>query len=219
MGFVLYLALVGDKRPGAVKRASTTVDATAVDATAVDATLTDAYGGYLEGCARDYAARAGISLPGKLAVSRPEPGGKPFFENAPGVHFSISHTGGLWGCAMGPAEVGFDVEWNRPRDYMGVARRFFHPQERENVEARGLSAFLQVWTAKESYVKYLGSGITDDFSHFSVIPGLAGEAGELNAVFTCPAVGRDYTACLCTGEAAQVELIWISKSKEKRLDL
>lgn len=93
--------------------------------------------------------------------------GKPAFENAPWLHFSISHSGGLWACAFSPHPVGLDMEDMRRKVNGGIIKRFFNPKEREYV--KNDEAFFMVWTAKESYVKLLGTGIGGSFAHFSVV--------------------------------------------------
>ena len=39
--------------------------------------------------------------------------GKPWFPAAPELHFSISHSGGLWVCAFAHAPVGLDLQAQR----------------------------------------------------------------------------------------------------------
>ncbi len=160
-------------------------------------------------CAADYARRHGIALPEKPGVGR-APKGKPHFTNVPGLFFSVSHSGGLWGCAVADMEVGFDMESVRARDYLGVARRFFHPRELAHVEAGGLSAFLEVWTAKESYVKYTGMGIGDGFGDFSVVSPNGGPPGAgLGVWMARPALPEGFAACLCAKEEAIVTIVWL----------
>ncbi|MGN0363205.1 MAG: 4'-phosphopantetheinyl transferase family protein [Bilifractor sp.] len=55
-----------------------------------------------------------------------------------------------------------------------LASRFFHPCECAYVlaaetEIQIIRRFFRIWTAKEAYVKYTGSGIDGSFSTFSVI--------------------------------------------------
>ena len=64
-----------------------------------------------------------------------------------------------------------------------IARRFFHPEEYRYLEQLGFSteAFFSLWTAKESYVKYTGEGISSLYSSFSSVE--AGKlAGEINGI-------------------------------------
>ena len=94
--------------------------------------------------------------------------GKPYIEPCV-AHFSVSHSGGIWACAVSGAPVGFDVELVRyDRPLMAIAKRFFHPDEYDYLEtAADQSEFFTIWTAKESYVKFTGRGLYDGFDHFN----------------------------------------------------
>jgi 4'-phosphopantetheinyl transferase len=90
--------------------------------------------------------------------------GKPFVTGpAPGPSFSLSHTDGLVAVAVG--ECGVDVEaLSRGNEILDTVLRAFAPAELE--EVRLLPADDQVrravelWTAKEAYLKALGTGIS-----------------------------------------------------------
>ena len=102
--------------------------------------------------------------------------GKPYFEGS-GVHFSVSHSGRCAAIAVDDAEVGVDVEQLPDRDFLKIARRFYHPNELHDVEAAQDQprAFTRIWTRKEAYLKQLGVGITTDLSAFDTT------SGELSA--------------------------------------
>ena len=57
-----------------------------------------------------------------------EENGKPFFPGAPGLHFNLSHSGGLALCGVGTAPLGVDIEVIRPRR-AGLARYICSPEE------------------------------------------------------------------------------------------
>ena len=111
--------------------------------------------------ARLYAAEEAMPLPQMLCIAKGECG-KPYFENAPWLHFSVSHSGGLWVCALCRYDVGIDIEQHAARDHAALSRRFFHPNEIEYTRRGGTEAFYSVWTAKESYVKLTGTGLSRD---------------------------------------------------------
>lgn len=124
--------------------------------------------------------------------------GKPYFPACPQIHFSISHSGAVWACAMAADEIGLDVQKPRAQNAAGIARRFFHPLERAYLERWGADAFFRVWAAKESVCKYRGTGIDGTFSHFSVSDGacLLTRMEDLRLYhFT---LCGEYAACLCT---------------------
>ncbi len=64
------------------------------------------------------------------AIRRPDRG-KPFLENGAGPHFSVSHTGTLWLCAVTDHEIGIDAErMNRPvAQPLKLAERYFSDEE------------------------------------------------------------------------------------------
>ena len=107
------------------------------------------------------------------------PGGKPFLPDRPDFHFNLSHSGKWAAIAWGSGEVGLDVEQIRQDARIeSIARRYFCEEEQQYVfaeEAERHQRFFEIWTGKESYVKYLGTGLGIDLTAFSVLspePGL-----------------------------------------------
>ena len=68
--------------------------------------------------------------------------------------------------------------------------------------------FFQVWTGKEAYVKYTGSGIDRDFSRFSVMDPAFPAVLSWFAVRAEDREGREKNAllCVCTGETAEIHM-------------
>jgi len=127
--------------------------------------------------------------------------GKPFFATDPGVHFSISHSKEYWACVVSDGPVGLDLQYHKQGRLEQIPPRFFHPQEvawLENQESP--AAFFDVWTAKESYVKWTGDGIDRHFKAFAVADttGLRETMGD--AYFWRGVIGNDYSLCLCGGQ-------------------
>jgi 4'-phosphopantetheinyl transferase len=89
--------------------------------------------------------------------------GKPFLHNA-AIHFNLSHCNDLAVlavCAHG--EVGVDIESMGERDYLNIAKRYFHPHELHALQACELAErerlFYKLWTLKEAFFKATGGGI------------------------------------------------------------
>lgn len=97
--------------------------------------------------------------------------GKPRLDDHPGVHFSLSHSQdrALLAVSEGP-EIGADLEKVRAIDHIGLARRYFHPDEVATIERHEdpRQAFFRVWTLKEAVVKALGLGLSLPLGGFAV---------------------------------------------------
>jgi 4'-phosphopantetheinyl transferase len=80
-----------------------------------------------------------------------------------GCRVSISHCADVVAVALAGVDVGVDVECSRPLPVLGLARRWFDPEEADWLAARpaaGRTAdFLRLWTAKEALGKALGIGL------------------------------------------------------------
>ena len=114
-----------------------------------------------------------------FTVCRREEHGKPFVKELPEVHFSISHSGEFWACAISNAEVGLDLQTCYQGDSEKLARRFFHPSEVAWLEEHGFEEFSRMWAYKESYVKYTGIGLREGLDGFSVVDGLPAVQKEI----------------------------------------
>ena len=99
--------------------------------------------------------------------------GKPRLQGRKDFHFNLSHSGPWVVIAFGESPVGVDVEtraWNESAEK--IANRFFAPEERAYVlqsKQNCRERFLQVWTSKESYLKYLGTGIRCPLHSFNIL--------------------------------------------------
>jgi len=104
------------------------------------------------------------------------PHGKPaaWLGGAPAaVSFNLSHAEGIVGVAVlarADADVGFDIEpFDRTVD-LGVADRYFRPEE--VAWLAGLPAverprgFMRLWTLKEAFIKATGEGLSRDLASF-----------------------------------------------------
>lgn len=102
------------------------------------------------------------------------PAGKPFLPDHSGLQFNLSHSGRWVAIAWGHSPVGIDVETiSMDESKLRLARRFFHPEEQAYLFAaegpEQARRFFEIWTRKESYLKYLGTGIQRSLSDFSVL--------------------------------------------------
>lgn len=86
--------------------------------------------------------------------------GKPFFKNS-NLHFNISHCDGGVCCAVGKKELGIDIE-RADRDALSIAKRVCSENELAELNKANdkKENFIKYFTLKESYVKYLGVGLS-----------------------------------------------------------
>lgn len=160
---------------------------------------------------RDLLLRAALRYSGRPAVEleRVEAGpqGKPFFPLAPQVHFSVSHSGDWWLCAFAGQSVGLDVQVHRSHTPPAkLSRRFFHPAEDAWLSQRDYRPFYDLWCAKESWVKYTGTGFYQDPADFSVVDGEGSFPRMAGAHLRLLPFEPGYSLCLCAQRLEAVTL-------------
>lgn len=109
------------------------------------------------------AQQYGIS-PDCISFGRTERG-KPFAIGLP-VEFSVSHSGELVLCAVSDKPVGADIQRIRPVNDRLIARvctekELLFVTDKRLSEQEKTKRFFRIWTGKEAYFKFTGTGITD----------------------------------------------------------
>ena len=104
-------------------------------------------------------------------------GGKPVFRDREDLWVNLSHSSPFAALALGAGPVGIDVEGPKPnRDLPRLMKRCFSPEEQAYAAPNGQvleERFYQVWTAKESWLKCLGTGLAGALRERNVFaPGL-----------------------------------------------
>ena len=86
--------------------------------------------------------------------------GKPEFDDIP-LYFSLSHSGNYAACALSDMAIGLDIEF-RPEYNKKIAQRYFlqHEQDWLKGAENKNSVFAKIWTAKESALKIMGTGLS-----------------------------------------------------------
>lgn len=105
--------------------------------------------------------------------------GKPMFLSDPQYHFSLSHTRNMILCGIsneGP--LGIDTEALDKTLPINDMYPALHPAERDYIDHTAIPdrhlRFYQIWTQKEAYVKFSGSGFSTEPSDINTLePGLA----------------------------------------------
>lgn len=138
--------------------------------------------------------------------------GKPALQDGPA--FSLSHSGERVLCALSDEAVGADLQQLKPYN-PALARRFFSKEEAvwlEEQRERDL-AFSLLWSLKESYVKFLGSGIAEthlDSFTVRVLPdGRAWIDGSSVKLWYAVCGGYVMAVCSCADAAPETVKEWI----------
>ncbi|MBP1906210.1 4'-phosphopantetheinyl transferase [Paenibacillus turicensis] len=90
------------------------------------------------------------------------------------IGFNISHAGDWVVLVVSSSEqVGVDIERIQRVDH-GIAQRFFADEEYASITSRSEEDhqslhFYEIWTAKESYVKAVGKGLSIPLDSFSTV--------------------------------------------------
>lgn len=96
--------------------------------------------------------------------------GKPSFVSAD-FYFNISHSDGLVCVAVSENEIGIDVQSFRI-SFDSVKRRVLSESELEivNSSENGNDIFIDIWSRKESYLKFTGLGISQELRSLDFSP-------------------------------------------------
>lgn len=97
--------------------------------------------------------------------------GKPFLNNIRDFSYNLSHSGDWVVIAYGNSEVGIDIEkihigkeYNLDHYFSAEEKSYLHSATGAERNQR----FIQLWTLKESYLKYIGTGLSTKLDSFSV---------------------------------------------------
>ena len=88
------------------------------------------------------------------------PEGRPYLARDFCPCFSISHSGEFVVVAFSGADIGADLELERPLDRMALSSRFFSAEEARLVrEKESDQTFFKLWTCREAAIKADGRGL------------------------------------------------------------
>ena len=99
--------------------------------------------------------------------------GKPYLEQPKGIYFNGSHSGDYLVCALSNRPIGVDIQEKLLQTpCLKLAKRFFTKKEYDSLldldEKGQREAFFRLWTQKESYMKYCGSGFSLPMNTFEI---------------------------------------------------
>ncbi|NOQ28405.1 MAG: 4'-phosphopantetheinyl transferase superfamily protein [Bacteroidales bacterium] len=95
--------------------------------------------------------------------------GKPYFDNLNDFHFNISHSGDWVVCAIDKKPIGIDIEEISTID-LDISKNFFSDKEHNDLllSKDPFDYFFTLWSLKESYIKFLGKGLSHPLNSFSM---------------------------------------------------
>lgn len=136
----------------------------------------------------------------RCSISR-NPYGKPILSN--GDYFNLSHTGSLAMLVVHNNPIGCDLQV--PSKAI-LSRHVFHPHELQCLQAlpegpQRDRLFLRLWTAKEAFLKAIGTGLSGAASSRDLSSGdfYDSETDSLwHFDYLTPPGEPDYLACICT---------------------
>lgn len=125
--------------------------------------------------------------------------GKPYLKNLP-LEFNISHTSNAVACGVSQAQIGIDVQ-KKVSKYKNVMSRVCCENEINLVlnSQNAIDDFTRLWALKESFVKCIGTGISDNIAKydFSSVVTSGGELYDHNfRVLDC----GDYVLAICSSK-------------------
>jgi 4'-phosphopantetheinyl transferase len=148
--------------------------------------------------------------------------GKPFVEGIADFEFNISHAGDWVVCAIGEKSVGIDIEKIMDIN-MDIAENFFACEEcevlMEKTEEQKNGYFFDLWTLKESYIKWAGKGLSIPLNSFCFIKKgeefIIDSGKQENIKFRQYDIEEGYKLAVCSEEES-VEEVKIIRLKDIR---
>lgn len=132
--------------------------------------------------------------------------GKPYLPEGP--YISISHSRGYVGVAVADHEIGLDLEVVRPYPDK-LPMRIFSPEELSWFRSRQETKadFFTFWTLKESYYKFLGSGLRGFPNGTEFYKDRAWHLRDCSLNFTV-LEEKNLLIALCGDKQIHVNLLW-----------
>lgn len=98
--------------------------------------------------------------------------GKPYLKGNSALYFNVAHSGDYVVGAFDEEPVGIDIEEIKDIDYEDIVKGFFTEGELHYIidkdVPKSLIRFYEMWTLKESYIKFCGQGFSIDMQSFEL---------------------------------------------------
>lgn len=127
------------------------------------------------------------------------------------MYFSISYTDSMYVIALSNRQVGIDIEKVNPCKYSKlIIQKYFSKNEQEYINEEDkedckFQRFFELWTKREAYVKYIGTGIDNNFKYLDMLNKTLG-------VMTTSLVYNDYVISYCVPNGIDIKQIIHYKS-------
>lgn len=133
--------------------------------------------------------------------------GKPTIKNDKSFNFNISHTKNIIIMGVSNSEIGVDIEKNIEYDF-GIIEKCFTKNESifiSNHKSKS-EAFYEIWTRKESYLKYRGIGLSLPLISFdtTMLP--------INNMLKTINI-NDYIISICSSNIGDINIIHVHENK------
>lgn len=154
--------------------------------------------------------------------------GKPYLSEIKNVHFNLSHSGEWVVCGICDNPIGIDIEKINERDSTSLwsclsseEYRYILGQPKENQK----DSFYKIWTLKESYIKYMGIGLSISIGSFSCRIGkkditiIVDNNLEDKICLKAEKLYKDYYVSVCVNDSYQnmignIEIIKLGEMKK-----
>lgn len=152
--------------------------------------------------------------------------GKPFLKGYNNLHFNISHSEEYVVCALSSNNIGIDIEKIQNIDFEAISKQFFSEQEQKYILGNNeiysinpLNRFYNIWTLKESYIKFLGIGMSMELNKFSLN---INENGNIELKTNVKSImpnfkiiefNKEYKMSVCFEESDEIDVKYINKNK------
>ncbi len=157
--------------------------------------------------------------------------GKPYLLQYPEIYFNLSHSGAYVCLAVGDQPMGVDIQ-EQTEIREGIAERFFTASDKQKLsECRReerQKLFFRMWSIKESYLKFTGTGISRGLSAFEIdwdkkaiydLESAAAKAGDRtlpDACFREQEELKGYSLCVCFRHPEE-KILWKSWPTEEEM--
>ncbi|PQD97179.1 hypothetical protein CYL18_04720 [Pradoshia eiseniae] len=115
------------------------------------------------------------------------------------LYFNLSHAGCYVACAISHCPVGIDLEERTKREF-NLFSSIWSEIEKNQYDLQDRDCFYWLWTAKESYIKYLGIGLYAPMKQITVLGdgSVIDEGRKAKAVIEHLALDQNYTFAVCS---------------------